>query len=154
TLSVWTDFAFDNGPGYATSFVVRNDIKGIGVPQFDKGAAYGSAARLSGISVMGDVVDNWPYDPNANVVGLMSAVGIVCHELGHRWLVYVKFKSNGVANADLLGRDFSHWSFLMDTRSAPDPNCSSLMEGNVWSGTNGTSFRSSEVAANYFSELD
>src|SRR5262249_45476911 len=139
---------------YATSFNVRNDIQGIGIKQFNKGASYGSAARLSSITVMGDILHNWPDDPNTNVVGVFSAVAIVCHEQGHRWLSYVKFKSGGNVRDDLLGRDFNHWSFLMDTHSAPDRNFSSIMEGNVWNEAASNSFRSSETAANYFSELD
>lgn len=154
TVFLWTDFAFDNGPGYATSFNVRNDIRGIGIRQFDKGAAYGSTVRLSSISVMGDILHNWPDDPNANVVGLFSAVAIVCHEQGHRWLAYVRFKSGNNVKDDLLGRDLNHWSFLMNTQSAFDRNFSSIMEGNVWNETASSSFRSSETAANYFSELD
>jgi hypothetical protein len=154
TVFLWTDFDFDNGPGYATSFNVRNDIRGIGIRQFDKGAAYGSAARLSSISVMGDILHNWPDDPNANIVGLFSAVAIVCHEQGHRWLAYVRFKNGNNVKDDLLGRDLNHWSFLLNTQSASDGNFSSIMEGNIWNETASSSFRSSETAANYFSELD
>ncbi len=154
TLYIWTDFAFDNGAGYATFFNVRNTIQGIGLKQFDKGAAYGSAARLASISIMGDIVRSWPDDPNANVVGLYSAVAIVCHEQGHRWLSYVRFKSGNSVRDDLLGRERSHWSFLMNTQSAPDRNASSIMEGNVWSAGSSNSFTSSQTAANYYSELD
>src|SRR5262249_45933636 len=133
TLFLWADFAFYNGPGYATSFNLRNDIRGIGIRQFDKGAAYGSASRLSSTNVMGEILHNWPDDPNANVVGLFSAVAIVCHEQGHRWLAYVRFKSDNNVKDDLLGRDLNHWSFLLNTQSDPDHNFSSIMEGNVWS---------------------
>lgn len=153
TLYMWTDFAFDNGPGYATSFNVRNDIQGIGIKQFDRGAVYGSPERLSSIALIGDAVRSWPDDPNAHVVGLFSAIQIVCHEQGHRWLSYIRFKTNRGANDDLLGRDLSHWSFLMDTRTTPEGRFSSLMEGNVWSNTGGA-FLTVQSSANYFSELD
>jgi hypothetical protein len=154
TLYLWTDFAFDNGPGYATSFNVRNDIQGIGVRIFDKGAVYGSPSRLSTIAMIGDCIGSWPDDPNAHVVGLFSAIKIVCHEQGHRWLSYIRFNTNKGANDDLLGRDLSHWSFFMDTRTTPEGNFSSLMEGNVWSDGAGGPFRTIESTANYFSELD
>jgi hypothetical protein len=154
TLFLWTDFAFDNGPGYATSFNVRNDIKGIGVRIFDKGAVYGSPSRLSTIAMIGDCIRSWPDDPNAHVAGLFSAIQVVCHEQGHRWLSYIRFNTNKGASDDLLGRDLSHWSFFMDTRTTPEGNFSSLMEGNVWSDSAGGPFRTIESAANYFSELD
>ncbi|MEW6130789.1 MAG: hypothetical protein AB1757_27415 [Acidobacteriota bacterium] len=154
TVYLWTDFAFDNGPGYATSFVVRNDIQGIGIRQFDKGNPYGSASRLSSIVVMGDVVRSWIDDPNANMVGLFSAVAITCHEQAHRWTSYIRFNTNRGVKDDLLGRDLNHWSFFMDTRTNDSGSFSSLMEGNAWSdGTAGT-FRTLETSANYFSELD
>jgi hypothetical protein len=154
TLYMWTDFAFDNGPGYATSFNVRNDIRGIGSRIFDKGAIYGSPAQLSSIALIGDAVGSWPDDPNAEVAGLFSAVKIVCHEQGHRWLSYVRFKTNRGASDDLLGRDLSHWSFLMDTRTTSEGTFSSLMEGNAWRTGAGGSFLTVQTAANYFSELD
>jgi hypothetical protein len=154
TLYLWTDFAFDNGPGYATSFNVRNDIRGIGARLFDRGAIYGSPARLSSIALIGDAISSWPDDPNAHVVGLFSAIKIVCHEQGHRWLSYVRYKSNRGANDNLLGRDLSHWSFLMDTRTNPEGTFSSLMEGNVWSKSTASAFLSTQSAANHFSELD
>jgi hypothetical protein len=154
TLYMWTDFAFDNGPGYATSFNVRNDIRGIGSKIFDKGAIYGSPAQLSSIALIGDAISSWPDDPNAHVVGLFSAIQIVCHEQGHRWLSYVRFKTNRGASDDLLGRDLSHWSFLMDTRTTPEGTFSSLMEGNVWRTGASGSFLSIQSSANYFSEID
>jgi hypothetical protein len=154
TLYLWTDFAFDNGPGYATSFNVRNDIQGIGARIFDRGAIYGSPSRLSSIALLGDCLGSWPDDPNAHVVGLFSAIKIVCHEQGHRWLSYIRFRTNRGASDDLLGRDLSHWSFLMDTRTTPEGTFSSLMEGNVWSTGAGGAFSTIETSANYFSELD
>jgi hypothetical protein len=154
TIYIWTDFAFDNGPGYATSFIVRNDIQGIGVKQFDKAGMYGSASRLSSIVVMGDIVGSWIDDPNANVVGLFSAVAITCHEQAHRWTSYVRFNSNRGVKDDLLGRDLNHWSFLMDTRTVENGSFSSLMEGNAWSGLTTGTFKTIESSANHFSELD
>ncbi|MFL6212566.1 MAG: hypothetical protein ACJ74J_01600 [Blastocatellia bacterium] len=151
TAFIWADFAYDNGLGVAHSFNVRNDIQGIGLRGFDRGALYGSPSRLSTVITMGNQSD-WPADPQANMAGLNSAVSIVCHELGHRWLTYVQLDA---ANPDaLLGRDDSHWSFFVDTRTNEAGSFSSLMEGNAWRDGGGSIFTTSETAINYFSRLD
>jgi hypothetical protein len=152
TLYVWTDFEFDNGLGYAHAFNLRNSIRGIGQAIFDRGAIYGSPERLSSLLVMGNIVDDWPDDPNSHVVGLNSAISIVCHEQGHRWLSFVRFREGGEVKDDLLGRGREHWSFLLDTRTNQQGSFSSLMEGNSWrqSGV----FTTVETAVNHFSPLD
>lgn len=157
TVYVWTDFAFDNGIGYATAFVVRNEIEGIGIRQFDRGAIYGSPARLSSVVMGGDIIGSWIANPNANRVALYSAIAIVAHEQGHRWLSYIQFApKQGQRPDDLLGRDLNHWNFLLDSRSTRDGAFNSVMEGNAWSGADGASgtFRTIQSAANYFNELD
>jgi hypothetical protein len=153
TVFIWTDFSYDNGLGVAHSFNVRNDIGGIGLRIFDRGAQYGSPSRLATVITMGNEVD-WPSDPQTLTAGLNTAVCIVCHELGHRWLAYVHFDAGSATRNDLLGRDDSHWSFLTDTRTNSEGNFSSLMEGNAWrDGATGT-FTTIESAVNYFSPLD
>lgn len=155
TLYLWTDFDFDNGLGVANAFNVRNDIQGLGLKLFDRGAIYGSPSRLSTIIAMGDIVRDWPSDPQAHMVGLNSAISIVCHEQGHRWLSYVRFNSpDHDVKDDLLGRARSHWSFLMDTRTTSDGSFSSLMEGNAWREGSGGSFTTAQTAVNYFNRLD
>ena len=150
---VWTDFAYDNGSGIAHSFNVRNDINGIGLKTFDRGAAYGSPARLSTIITMGNAAD-WPSDPQAHAAGLNTAISIVCHEQGHRWLAYVRFDAEHDIKDDLLGRENAHWSFLVDTRTNPQGSFSSLMEGNAWRESGGGTFTTIESAVNYFTPLD
>jgi len=152
-ISVWADFSYDNGLGIAHSFNVRNDISGIGLPLFDRGAIYGSSSRLATIITMGNQHD-WPDDPQQNMAGLFSAVAIVCHELGHRWLSYIHFAAGGTIKDDLLGRDNSHWSFLVDTRTNSEGSFSSLMEGNAWRENGTNAFATMESAANNFSSLD
>jgi hypothetical protein len=156
TLYIWTDFSFDNGPGFAHAFNVRNDIRGVGIPIFDRGRVFGSDSRLSSVITMGNVADNnqWPADPDEHVVGLNSAISIVCHEQGHRWLSYVRFDAEHDIKDDLLGRDNSHWSFLADTRTNPEGSFSSLMEGNAWRDNGNGTFISIETAVNYFNSLD
>lgn len=150
---VWTDFAYDNGTSVAHSFNVRNDIRGIGQKIFDRGAGYGSPERLSSIITMGNETD-WPSDPQVRTAGLNSAIAIVCHELGHRWLAYVRFDADHDIKDDLLGRDNAHWSFLADTRTNTEGSFTSLMEGNAWRDTGGGTFTTIETAVNYFNPLD
>jgi hypothetical protein len=152
-LYVWADFSYDNGLGVAHSFNVRNDIAGIGLKIFDRGADYGSPSRMSSIITMGNQND-WPPDPQEHVVGLNSAISIVCHEQGHRWLAYVRFDAEHDIKDDLLGRDNSHWSFLVDTRTNAEGTFSSLMEGNSWRDNGNGTFATVESAVNYFSPLD
>lgn len=152
-IYIWTDFSYDNGGGVAHSFNVRNDIEGIGMKLFDHGSIYGSPSRLSTMITMGNQSD-WPADPQAHVVGLNSALSIVCHELGHRWLSYIRFDAEHDIKDDLLGRDSSHWSFLVDTRTNLEGNFSSLMEGNAWRDNGTGSFTTTQTEVNYFSPLD
>jgi hypothetical protein len=153
-IFIWTDFQFDNGLGYAHSFNVRNDIAGIGLKRFDRSMIYGSRSRLATVVTMGDITRDWPADPESHVVGLFSAVAIACHELGHRWLSYVRFDAGRETGEDLLGRDASHWSFFADTRTSSDGVYSSIMEGNCWQENGNGIFRTTQSAANYFSDLD
>jgi hypothetical protein len=153
TAYVWTDFDYDNGLAIARSFNVRNDISGIGLKSFDRGAAYGRPARLSTIITMGNAAD-WPSDPQAHAAGLNSAISIVCHEQGHRWLAYVRFDAEHDIKDDLLGRENAHWSFLVDTRTNSQGSFSSLMEGNAWRESGAGTFTTIESAVNYFTPLD
>jgi len=153
SVFIWTDFPYDNGLGVAHSFNVRNDIGGIGLRIFDRGSQYGSPTRLSTVITMGNETD-WPSDPQTLTAGLNTAVCIVCHELGHRWLAYIHFDSGSATKDDLLGRDASHWSFLADTRTNSEGSFSSLMEGNAWRDGGTGTFTTIESAVNHFSPLD
>jgi hypothetical protein len=68
---------------------IRNSIQGIGLTQFDNGAAAGSAARLEGLI-------NYPIE---SYFDLGERAGI--HELGHRWINFSRHA------ALLTGRP--HW---------------------------------------------
>jgi hypothetical protein len=153
TVYVWTDFDYDNGLGLAHSFNVRNHIAGIGLRDFDRGSAYGSNSRLSTIITMGNAAD-WPKNPQTRAAGLNSAISIVCHEQGHRWLAYVRFNEDNETKNNLLGRENAHWSFLVDTRTNSEGTFSSLMEGNAWRESGGGIFTTIEGEVNYFSPLD
>jgi len=153
TAFVWTDFEFDNGAGVAHSFNVRNEIGGIGIAKFDRGSAYGSPSKLSTMITIGNAAD-WPSSPEAIAAGLNSAISIVCHEQGHRWLAYIHFSVDGETKDDLLGRESAHWSFLTDTRTNGDGTFSSLMEGNAWRDAGSGTLTTIESAVNYFNPLD
>jgi len=153
TAFVWSDFEYDNGLGVAHSFNVRNQISGIGIRNFDRGSAYGSPERLSTIITMGNQSD-WPANPQVQAAGLNSAISIVCHEQGHRWLAYVRFDAEHDIKDDLLGRENAHWSFLVDTRTNSQGSFSSLMEGNAWRDSGSGTFTTAETAVNYFTPLD
>lgn len=153
TVYIWTNFAFDNGLFIAHTFNIRNNISGIGLSIFDRGPAYGSPAGLGSIIAMGNVAD-WPKNPDAYMVGLNSAISIVCHEQGHLWLAYIHFDADNQVKDDLLGRQNSHWSFLADTRTSADGGYSSLMEGNAWRDSGAGIFTTIESAVNYFTPLD
>ena len=60
---------------------VRNQVRGIGLAQFDNGGEYGSGAALEGVI---DYPADAPYDPaeTSNI-----------HELAHRWLNYLRLPS-------------------------------------------------------------
>ncbi|HXU38541.1 MAG TPA: hypothetical protein VN937_19450 [Blastocatellia bacterium] len=152
TVYVWTNFAFDNGVFIAHTFNISNNIQGIGLPIFDRGPAYGSA-HLGSLIAMGNTGD-WPKNPDSYMVGLNSAISIVCHEQGHLWLAYIHFDADNQVKDDLLGRQDSHWSFLADTRTSADGGYSSLMEGNSWRESGGGIFTTFESAVNYFTPLD
>jgi hypothetical protein len=153
TIYIWADFQYDNGLGVAHSFNLRNDIQGIGIPIFDRSPLFGSDSRLATIITMG-TTSSWADDPHERVAGLNSAVAIVCHELGHRWLSYVQFEGARGLQDNLLGRDESHWSFLVDTRTRDEGSFSSLMEGNAWNSIPAGGFVTVQNAVNYFSPLD
>ncbi len=68
---------------------VRNDVDGIGLSRFDRGAQYGSAARLQGVI-------RFPLD-----VYFDGASKAMNHEIGHRWM-------NFSTHASLRGNG-GHW---------------------------------------------
>lgn len=72
---------------------VRNHIKGIGLPDFDRGVDYGSPNRLEGIIPF--PIASY-FDPAEHAMN---------HEIGHRWSVFVKFPT---AQPSAPG---SHWPF-------------------------------------------
>ena len=112
-LVVFSNFEFDTGDAKAFYIGVRNDTKGLGTRQFDNSTYFGSAGRLQGYIDMAALSRYHlePSDPRFEDV-----LYVLAHEMLHRWAAHVRFiDSTGQPNTSLLGRDGSHWSFLLDT---------------------------------------
>jgi hypothetical protein len=117
----------------AAAWGIRNDIDGLGLARFEDGAAFGSPSRLETVLTMNglhrylaDPDEVWPGDT-------FSAMRVLAHEFGHRWLAYAYVDSAGTAVPALLGRDREHWNFFFDADS-------SFMEGCDWTAVGADSF--------------
>lgn len=63
-------------------------------------------------------------------------------EAGHQWLAFLMFDDAGVSSNLLLGRDFAHWSFFLDSDASD-------MEGNNWVDNTDGTFKSNELTIRY-----
>ena len=144
-LVFWTDtdvitdaFAFES--------TVRNSIEGIGVEAFDFSTQLGSAGSLQSVINM-DRISKYPDAPAQKLFGENSALGILAHETGHRWLARLLFSNvNRQVSDQLLGRQLAHWSFFLDSDG-------SVMEGNEIEDLGGGTFRTAATTEKY-SRLD
>ena len=128
----------------AAAWPIRNDTQGVGLPQFDYGAAFGSAARLQ-VPMTMNGLQRYPADPDAPIGGpgdTFTTMDVLAHEFGHRWLAYTFVDSAGTTSPALLGRDYQHWGFFFDADS-------SYMEGCDWTIVRPDSFVTSGVSATY-----
>ena len=145
-LVVFSDVRLTSGDTFAFEFTVANQIRGLGIDVFDTAGDFGSAGRLESI-VMMDRLSKYPEDPQTQVLGEFSTLGLLGHESGHRWLALLQFVDhNGRVSDALLGRDLVHWSFFFDSDA-------SFMEGNDIQDLGGGSFRTAGAASRY-SRLD
>jgi len=101
---------------------VHNADAGIGGGTGDLSAEYGSRGRLESFVTM-DAISKYPDDLSRRFLGEDSALSVLAHEVGHRWLVNALFRDGSTVSRDLLGRDEVHWSFFADTDG-------SFLEGN------------------------
>lgn len=144
-LVIWTDTRVVSH-AFAFESTVANQIRGIGVDQFDISRDFGSAGRLNSIVVM-DALTKYPGDPLQKFLRENSTVALLGHETGHRWLAALEFRDHeGRRSQALLGRDQVHWSFFFDSDA-------SFMEGNDIEDLGGGAFRTKEVVSRY-SRLD
>jgi hypothetical protein len=108
---------------FAYEVTVSNDITGLGIPAFNHASEYGSSGRLQAMCNM-DALSKYPDDPRRKFHRENNTLGILAHEVGHRWLAFLKFRDeNGQSSEALLGRDQAHWSFFVDSDA-------SAVEGN------------------------
>ena len=147
-IVVFTNFEFDRGGAAGFYTNVRNDVAGINLPLVDNGDSFGSPARLQGFIDMGPVSQyrSAPFSLESADPNFRSTLGILAHEVGHRWLAGVRFETGSGPSNALLGRDGAHWSFLLSSDA-------SFLYGNSWESVGGSLYRSVEVQSR-FSELD
>jgi hypothetical protein len=131
---------------FAFESTVKNAITGTGLDIVDFAAELGSAGSLQSVINM-DRISKYPDAPAQKLFGENSALGILAHETGHRWLARLEFRNADRSTSDqLLGRQRAHWSFFMDSDG-------SVMEGNEIEDLGGGSFRTATSAEKY-SRLD
>lgn len=138
------DFKMPEAETRAFYMGVKNDTRGIGSELFDNTSFFGSGGRLQGTIDMGNLasIASDPYSPDFE-----NTFYIVNHELMHRWGAGVKFKAaDGSSSSALLGKDGSHWSFLLDSQR-------SVLYGNSWQDNGDGTFTAKE-GGKYFSPLD
>lgn len=108
-IFVFTNFEIPNNltPGRIAYFVpVTNIQQGIGKVSQDRSNSYGSAGKLKGIIVMGNVSQ---YNINEQSE-LDRTLSVVVHELLHQWGVSVSYAEDGYYQYDLISQDQNHWS--------------------------------------------
>jgi hypothetical protein len=144
-LVLWTDTTVVTD-AFAFESTVANAIRGLGTNTFNQSFDFGSAGALESIVVM-DRPAKYGDDPHARILGENSALAVIAHETGHRWLTQFTFRDqHDVGSEAMLGRQRAHWSFFMDSDA-------SVMEGNDIDDLGGGSFRTI-AAAERFSRLD
>jgi hypothetical protein len=145
-LVVWTDVSVVDNDTFAYETTIANEIRGLGIDVYNTSASFGSGGRLNSLAIM-DSLGKYPNDPALRFLGEANTLGVVAHEVAHRWLAFFSFRNHrGEISDDLLGRGLAHWSFFLDTDA-------SVMEGNDISDLGGGSFRTVGAWSTY-SRLD
>jgi len=104
---------------FAYQINIRNADQGTGTPVEDLSPSYGSGGRLESIVHM-DVHTKYFEDPSVRINGEDTSLGILAHEVGHRWLARAFFRDGDRTSDELLGRQGSHWSFFVDSDGSHD----------------------------------
>ena len=155
------EIPIDTG-AFAFYLPIRNFVQGIGPFPFfaealnvtDVGSLVGSFQRLQGLMYMG-TLDKYPDDPNGRIsrnfgLGVSTPLTVLTHEAGHRFLARTLFVDpvENTLSAELLGRQFSHWSYYFNSEA-------SFLEGNRIAdhGSGAFRFETTETIAG-FSKLD
>ncbi len=143
-LVTFTTFPVSLGEAVGLHWSVRNGVQGIGIEQFDNSGGFGSDGRLQGYIDMGPLAShaNDPFDP-----AFEETLNVLTHEILHQWAAHVRFQRPGEPESDgLLGRDGSHWSFLLDSGA-------SVLYGNQWRD-NGDGTFTTDGGMKFYSPLD
>jgi hypothetical protein len=141
-LIIFTNTKVVGGNTFAFESTISNQIRGIGIDQFDTAADFGSGGNLKSVVVM-DTLKKYPASPTTKFLGENNTLSVMGQEAGHRWLAFLKFRdANNRTSMALLGRDQAHWSFFMDTDA-------SVMEGNDIEDLGGGSFRTKDAVKRY-----
>jgi hypothetical protein len=141
-LVVFTNRRLVSSGTFAYARVVKNGISGIGEDIYDDAAEYGSGGRLETF-VMMDTITKYPADPATVFLGgVDSALSVLAHETGHRWLARASFLEGGALSEALLGRQQAHWSFFMNSSA-------SFLEGNEIQDLGGGQFRTTAASLRY-----
>jgi hypothetical protein len=144
-LVVYTSRSVVAGNTFSYEQSVKNSDTGIGLAAEDRSADFGSGGRLESFVMMDDL-KKYPDDLTQRFLGEDSALSVLAHEVGHRWLVNALFRDGSVTSRELLGRDQVHWSFFVDTDG-------SFLEGNDIHPQSDGSFRTIGASLRY-SALD
>ncbi|NOT62844.1 MAG: hypothetical protein HOP19_21760, partial [Acidobacteria bacterium] len=154
-IYVMTDFDYDVAGSQASYIPVRNEIRGIGLPQFNNDPANTlGTQRLQGVISLSNIRTLYPDLPTTRALGGYHTLSLMLQQTGRRWLAGTRY--TGGDAAVLLGRDEGFWSTFMHTPSVldhPAARRSSVMEGNLWLDYQDGRFASSSLADG-FSLLD
>lgn len=148
---IFADFPIDLDDAFAYSITLRNDIRGIGtrssLPEvFDFTELVGGSQRFQTFTQMGELA-RYPTSPTAKFLDPDSTLSLIAHEVGHRWLSFVKFRdADGNVADHLLGRQLAHWNYFFDSDA-------SVLEGNDIRD-NGDGTFSTVAAVEGYSKLD
>ncbi|MGL6161370.1 CARDB domain-containing protein [Microbulbifer sp.] len=143
-IVVFSSFEYDTGDALAFHIGARNDVQGIGKPQFDLSQSYGSDGRLRGYI---DMAAASRYELSPLEPAFDNVLTVLAHETLHNWAAQVEVQKEGQAPSDiLLGKDGSHWNFFLDSRA-------SVEYGHRWRD-NGDGTFTAVAAQRFFSPLD
>jgi hypothetical protein len=140
-LVIYTSRRLVSGNTFSYEQTVSNADAGIGTGGQNLSPDYGSAGRLESFVTM-DAISKYPDDLNRRFLGEDSALTVLAHEVGHRWLVNALFRDGAANSHELLGRDEVHWSFFADTDG-------SYLEGNDIAPQSDGTFRTAGASLRY-----
>jgi hypothetical protein len=140
-LIVYTSRRVIESGTFAFELTVRSTERGIGQPPSDRGAEFGSAARLESFVDM-DAWSKYRDDLERAFLGEDSTLSVLAHEVGHRFLAHARYVDAGATLGDLLGRQDAHWSFFMHSSG-------SHLEGNDIEDLGGGRFRTRAASQRY-----